>query len=74
MLAKLAKLAEFRLFRHFCRFEVGQLGQLHPFLLRLREGKVPPEPSFPFGLKVVGLGRVFVTRQTRQTIWKYKDL
>ena len=42
----LAKLAKFRFFRHFCRCEVGQLDQLHPFLLRLREGEVPPRAVF----------------------------
>ena len=67
----LAKLAKFHFLRHFCRFDVGQL---HLSSLDLHESEIPTEPSFPFGLNVAGLGRVFETHQTRQTIWKYKDL
>ena len=58
----LAKLAKFHFFRHFCRFEVGQLGQLHPFSLYLREDEVPPEPSSVF----VGCGRVFEVPPTHR--------
>ena len=73
-LAKLAKLAKFHFFRHLCRFEVGQLGQLHPSLLRLREGEVSPESSFPFGLNVAGLGRVFETIKSDKQSGKTKTL
>ena len=77
MFAKLAKLAEFRFFRDFCSFEVGQLGQtgqVHPFLLRPREGEVSPESSFPFGLNVAGLGRVFETIKSDKQSGKTKTL
>ncbi len=45
---QVGKVGQVPFFQAFFKFEVGQLGQLHPLWLPVREAEVLPEPSFPF--------------------------